>query len=139
MRVSPELVEARPGQAERNRWGQQFDASLTNVFEVQADIATKVAGALGVELADSVRAGLEARPTTNLEAYDVFLKGEAATANMTLQDAPSISRALPYYRRTVELDFELCAGLGPIVPSVLDPVRERGPDCRAGVERRRGH
>ena len=104
VRVSPELVEARPGQAERNRWGQQFDASLTNVFEVQADIATKVADALGVELADSVRAGLEARPTTNLEAYDVFLKGEAATANMTLQDAPSISRALPYYRRAVELD-----------------------------------
>ena len=83
VRVSPELVEAHPGQAERTRWGQQFDASLTNVFEVQADIATKVADALGVALADSVRAGLEARPTTNLEAYDAFLKGEAASGSMT--------------------------------------------------------
>jgi TolB-like protein/Flp pilus assembly protein TadD len=104
VRVSPELVEVNPGQAERTRWGERFDAAMTNVFEVQADIATKVANALGVALADSVRAGLEARPTTNLEAYDAFLKGEAATANMTIQDAPSISRALPYYRRAVELD-----------------------------------
>ncbi len=104
VRVSPELVEAHPGQAERTRWGQQFDASLTNVFEVQADIATKVADALGVALADSVRAGLEARPTTNLEAYDAFLKGEAASGSMSAVDLVSVTRALPYYERAVALD-----------------------------------
>jgi eukaryotic-like serine/threonine-protein kinase len=104
VRVSPELVEARPGQSERTRWGQQFDASLTNVFEVQADIATKVADALGVALADSVQAGLEARPTTNLEAYDAFLKGEAASASMSATDLSSVTRALPYYERAVALD-----------------------------------
>ena len=104
VRVSPELVEAHPGQAERTRWGQQFDASLTNVFEVQADIATKVADALGVALADSVRAGLEARPTANLEAYDAFLKGEAASASMSATDLASVTRALPHYQRAVALD-----------------------------------
>ena len=104
VRVSPELVEAHPGRAERTRWGQQFDASLTNVFEVQADIATKVADALGVALADSVRAGLEARPTANLEAYDAFLKGEAASASMSALDPASLTRALPHYERAVALD-----------------------------------
>jgi eukaryotic-like serine/threonine-protein kinase len=104
VRVSPELVEAHPGQAERTRWGQQFDAAMTNVFEVQADIATKVADALGVALADSVRAGLEARPTANLEAYDAFLKGEAAAASMTSSDPAAITRALQYYQRAVALD-----------------------------------
>jgi serine/threonine-protein kinase len=104
VRVSPELVELRPGQAERNRWGEPFDAALTNVFEVQADIATKVANALGVALADSVRAGLETRPTANLEAYDAFLRGEAETASMGVQDIPSLGRGLPHYQRAVELD-----------------------------------
>ncbi|HEY7614775.1 MAG TPA: protein kinase [Gemmatimonadales bacterium] len=104
VRVSPELVEVNPGQSERTKWGEQFDAAMTNVFEVQADIATKVADALGVALADSVRAGLEQRPTTNLEAYDAFLKGEAASANMTDINLASVTRALPYYQRAVALD-----------------------------------
>ena len=104
VRVSPELVEVNAGQAERTRWGERFDAAMTNVFEVQAEIATKVADALDVALADSVQAGLEAQPTTNLEAYDAFLKGEAATANMTVQDYSSLTRALPHYKRAVELD-----------------------------------
>ncbi len=102
VRVTPELVDARPGQAARTRWGQQFDAALTNVFQVQADIATKVTDALGVALADSVRAELVARPTVSLEAYDAFLKGEAARAGS--QDIPNLQRAWPHYQRAVALD-----------------------------------
>ena len=72
-----------PGAVRAHPLGQQFDAALTDVFQVQADIADQVADALDVALADSVRAGLAARPTANLEAYDAFLKGEAASASMT--------------------------------------------------------
>jgi TolB-like protein/Flp pilus assembly protein TadD len=103
VRVTPELVDARPGQAARTRWGQQFDAALTNVFQVQADIATKVTDALDLALADSVRAELVARPTANLEAYDAFLKGEAARAG-SATDIPSLQRAWPHYQRAVALD-----------------------------------
>ena len=143
VRVSPELVEVNPGQAERTRWGERFDAAMTNVFEVQADIATKVADALGVALADSVRAGLEARPTTNLEAYDAFLKGEAATANMTIQDAPSISRALPYYRRAVELDSSFVLAWARLSQTYstqygnLAPTAELASNAAAATERAR--
>ena len=63
VRVSPELVDARPGQPARSKWGEQFDASLTDVFQVQADIATKVSDALGVALADSARRSSTAKPT----------------------------------------------------------------------------
>src|SRR6185369_8882946 len=45
VRVTPELVDVRPGRAPRTRWQDSFDASLTDVFQVQADIATTVAGA----------------------------------------------------------------------------------------------
>ena len=135
VRVSPELVEAHPGQAERTRWGQQFDASLTNVFEVQADIATKVADALGVALADSVRAGLEARPTTNLEAYDAFLKGEAASASMSAVDLASVTRALPYYRARRGARLELSCRPGRSCPRPTQPVLE--PDSHRRVGRRR--
>jgi TolB-like protein/tetratricopeptide (TPR) repeat protein len=104
VRVTPELVDARPGQAARSKWGQQFDASLTDVFQVQADIATKVADALGVALADSARQAITAKPTENLAAYDEFLKGEAASQALTVTDPVPLRRALGFYERAVALD-----------------------------------
>ena len=80
------------------RWVRQFDASLTDVFQVQADIATNVAEALGIALADSARRELSARPTANLAAWDEFLKGEAASGAMK-SDQASLRRAIGFYER----------------------------------------
>src|SRR4029077_3747022 len=49
VRVSPELVRVSPAGA-ATKWEQPFDAALTDVFSVQADIAGKVASALNVAL-----------------------------------------------------------------------------------------
>ena len=104
VRVTPELVDARPGQAARSKWGEQFDASLTDVFQVQADIASKVADALGVALADSTQRRITAKPTENLAAYDEFLKGEAASQALSANDPPTLRRAIGFYERAIALD-----------------------------------
>ena len=75
----PRAGRREPGHRPAPSWQQPFDASLTDVFQVQADIATKVASALNVALGDSARHELAAKPTANLAAYDAFLKGEAAS------------------------------------------------------------
>ena len=141
VRVTPELVDARPGQAARTRWGQQFDAALTNVFQVQADIATKVTDALDLALADSVRAELVARPTGSLEAYDAFLKGEAARAGS--EDIPSLQRAWPHYQRAVALDSTFVpawAWLSRVASSLYAnraPTPELAQQARHAAERAR--
>jgi eukaryotic-like serine/threonine-protein kinase len=104
VRVSPELVQVEPGAAPTTKWQQGFDASLTDVFQVQGDIAGKVASALDVALGDSARLQLEARPTANLAAYDAFLKGEAASQVMSVGDPASLRRAIGYYEQAVALD-----------------------------------
>jgi TolB-like protein len=104
VRVTPELVEAGPGHAPRTRWQEPFDASLTDVFQVQADIAGKVASALNVALGDSARHELAAKPTANLAAYDAFLKGEAASQGLTARDPASLRRAIGFYEQAVALD-----------------------------------
>ena len=48
MQVVPELIDARTGSV---KWQQSFDNDITDVFEVQSQIASRVAGALGVALA----------------------------------------------------------------------------------------
>jgi TolB-like protein/Flp pilus assembly protein TadD len=101
VRVTPELVEVPPGQTPRTRWGEQFDAGITDVFQVQADIAGKVVSALDVALADSVRDELVAKPTKSVAAYDVFLKGEAAAGRGSPADQ---RRAVAFYQEAIRLD-----------------------------------
>jgi serine/threonine-protein kinase len=104
VRVSPELIRVEPGAAPTTKWQQPFDASLTDVFQVQADIATKVASALNVALGDSVRHELAAKPTENLAAYDAYLQGEAASQGMAVADPASLRRAIGFYQQAIDLD-----------------------------------
>ena len=101
VRVSPELVEATTG---ATKWQQPFDAALTDVFQVQADIASRVAEALDVALGASERQRLTERPTDNLAAYDAFLQGEAVSQSLTVWDPPTVRQALGFYERAVALD-----------------------------------
>jgi TolB-like protein/Flp pilus assembly protein TadD len=75
VQVSPELIQVKESGAPASRWQEPFDAALTDVFEVQAGIATQVAQALGVALATDDEKQLSTKPTLNLAAYDMFLKG----------------------------------------------------------------
>jgi eukaryotic-like serine/threonine-protein kinase len=111
VRVTPELVDVRPGHAPKTRWAQPFDAAMTNVFEVQADIAGRVAQAMNVALSDNTKHELAVMPTQNLPAYEAFLRGEAASQGMTIVAAspgvgapPSLRQAIAAYEQAVALD-----------------------------------
>ncbi len=99
VRVSPELVQVSSAST---TWQAPFEAALTDVFRVQADVAGRVAEALGVALGARERERLSERPTQNLAAYDAFLKGEDAAGG--LADLAAYRRALNYYQRAVALD-----------------------------------
>ena len=103
VRVSPELIRLAPNTPPTTRWQQPIDAALTDVFAVQADIAAKVASALGVVLGDSARRELTLKPTESLAAYDEYLKGEAASQAMRADQA-GLRRAIGYFERAVALD-----------------------------------
>jgi TolB-like protein/Flp pilus assembly protein TadD len=75
IRMTPELVEISSGRAPATRWQESFDAELADVFEMQGQIATQVAQALKLALGATQAKRLEARPTSNLAAYDAYLQG----------------------------------------------------------------
>jgi tetratricopeptide (TPR) repeat protein len=95
--VSPELVQVSTAST---KWQAPFEAPLSDVFVVQADIAARVAEALGVALGTGERDRLGERPTDNLAAYDAFLQGEEAMGG----DLSAQRRAADYYERAVALD-----------------------------------
>jgi serine/threonine-protein kinase len=75
VRVHPELIQISTGPA-TTKWQQPFDAPMTDVFGVQADIATRVAEELQVTLVPAAARALSERPTSSLEAYDAYLRGQ---------------------------------------------------------------
>ena len=98
VQVTPELVEVSTAST---RWQQPFDAALTDVFQVQGEIAGQVAGALELPIGTDESQALAERPTRNLAAYDAVLR--AAHANNG-KDMASWRRAVEYYERAVALD-----------------------------------
>ena len=97
VQVIPEVIDARTGAV---TWQQTYDADLTDVFEVQGDIATRVAAAIGLALGSAEQQALEQRPTSNLAAYDAYLKGQALPAG----DPASIRQSIEFFEQAVRLD-----------------------------------
>jgi TolB-like protein len=102
--VAPELVAMRANAAPATEWSESFDAPLTDVFRVQADIAGRVAQALGLRLGVADAQQLAARPTSDIVAYDAYLRGEAFTRGMEAGDVAAADSAIRYYREAVARD-----------------------------------
>ncbi|MEO8227974.1 MAG: hypothetical protein ABI637_11090, partial [Gemmatimonadota bacterium] len=103
VQVSPELVEVSGDKAAASIWQQPFDASLTDVFQVQGEIAAKVADAMQVALGGTAKAALAEAPTRNAAAYDEFLRGEAI-ANSGKSAAADLREGITHYQQAVALD-----------------------------------
>ncbi len=97
VQVVPELINVKTG---AGTWTQSFDAELTDIFQVQGNIATQVAGALNVALAPKEQRELAERPTSNLAAYDLFLRARAVQGN----DPSSLRQAISLYEQAIALD-----------------------------------
>ncbi len=141
VQVVPELVQVTPGGSPTTRWQQSFDAAMTDVFKVQAEVAEQVAEQLGVALADSTRRELAARPTQNLAAYDLYLRAEAAALGPGFSDPAALRAAIPLYERAVALDssFALAWAQLAIARSYLylngGPTPELKLQARAAADR----
>jgi TolB-like protein len=139
VRVSPELIQVATGSS---RWQQPFDAALSDVFQVQADVAGRVADALNLALEAPKQKELAARPTSSLAAYDAYLKGEEASQGVWGTNPGELRRAATYYEQAVALDSTFVGAWAQLsrvlsyasfigTPSVKDAERARVAADRA--------
>jgi TolB-like protein len=101
--INPSLVEI-VGTTAVTRWEESMTTPLANVFDVQSQIAARVALATHVALGLRNGGGPADRPTRDLQAYDDFLAGEAASQGGTVIDVPSLQRAESKYASAVARD-----------------------------------
>lgn len=100
IRVNPALIKISDA---TQVWSEPFEAAYSGGFKLQAQIASQVAGALGISLLTPERQNLEASLTDNSEAYDFYLKGNDY-ADRGAEDNTSLSFAEQMYDRALELD-----------------------------------
>jgi TolB-like protein/Tfp pilus assembly protein PilF len=73
VRVSAQLVDARN---DNTVWADSYDRDLTDIFAIQSEVAQTIAGKLTATLSADEKKRIEAKPTDNLEAYDLYLQAK---------------------------------------------------------------
>jgi non-specific serine/threonine protein kinase len=98
LRINTQLMDAK---TDFPVWSERYDREMKDVFEVQDEIARKIAAALRVTLSPQEQQELAARPTENLQAYDLYLRGKSYARRLTRQD---LEFALHMFENAVTLD-----------------------------------
>lgn len=99
VRVNTQLIDARTG---FHLWSSRFDREIADVFELQDEIGTSVASALGETVARHLSlSGLQPATPMGTEAYEAYLKGRYHWNRKTIED---IQQAGHYFEAALKLD-----------------------------------
>jgi serine/threonine protein kinase/tetratricopeptide (TPR) repeat protein len=98
LRITTQLVDAS---TDFPLWSERYDREMKDVFEVQDEIARKIAEALRVTLSPQELEALAVKPTENLQAYDLYLRGKRYARRQTRQD---LEFALQMFENAVAMD-----------------------------------
>ena len=98
LRISAQLIDTR---TDFPLWSERFDREMKDVFEVQDEMARKIAEALRVKLSPQELEALADKPTENPQAYDLYLRGKRYARRLTRQD---VEFALQMFENAVSLD-----------------------------------
>ena len=106
VRITGQLIEAANG---RHVWADRFDGELADIFDLQDRITESVVGAIEPSLRRAEIERASAKPTNDLDAYDLYLQ---ALAHYYALTKPASDEALRLLGRALELGPELLLGQG---------------------------
>ncbi|HEX5819242.1 MAG TPA: protein kinase, partial [Gemmatimonadales bacterium] len=98
LRIVAQLVDAA---TERQLWAETYDRQLTDIFQIQTDVALRIAGALKAELSRDEQRRLSAEPTSDFRAYQLYLQGRYWFSQYT---EAGLLRGIRCFEQALELD-----------------------------------
>jgi adenylate cyclase len=116
LRISVQLIDARNGY---HLWSERFDRELEDIFAIQDEIAHSVLNALGLSLTQREERRLLKPSTTNVQAYEFYLRGRKFFQEWTRQ---SIESARSMFHRAIELDANFAAAWAGLATAYLHLV-----------------
>jgi adenylate cyclase len=132
VRITGQLIDAATG---THLWADRFDGLIEDVFELQDKVASSVAGVIEPALQAAETARSAGRPTTDLTAYDLYLRGYATYLSSARQ-APEALHLMeqaiardPHYGPALALAAVCCQRL-----LFDDRSEDREPDRLKGAD-----
>jgi serine/threonine protein kinase/tetratricopeptide (TPR) repeat protein len=98
VRIVAQLIDA---ETDQHLWAETYDRDLTDIFAIQGDVASHIAAALDAELSPAEETRLRKKPTGNLEAYHLCLKGRHCLLRYTSE---GIRQGLEYLDQAIAKD-----------------------------------
>jgi TolB-like protein/Tfp pilus assembly protein PilF/predicted Ser/Thr protein kinase len=98
VRITGQLIDAS---TEEQLWAETYDRELADVFAIQSEVAQRIAAALKASLTPEDEARIAERPTGNIEAYDLYVKGRALYYHYRKEDN---EEAIDLFRRALAAD-----------------------------------
>lgn len=102
VRINVQLIDVA---TDSHIWAETYDRDLVNIFEVESEVAQKIADALRIRLEPGDVARLAAVPTQDPVAYDLYLQAQQVFRRaVSTQGWIAIPAAIAAYKKVVEQD-----------------------------------
>jgi len=98
VRIRAQLID---GASDHHLWAESYDAVMENIFDLQDEITEKIAAVLEIKLTVREQSRFAKKETTNIEAYDAFMKG---WENLHRETADDLVQAISLFQEAIELD-----------------------------------
>jgi len=123
VRITAQLINADSG---GHVWAERFDRDLTDIFATQDEVVEKIVCALAVKLTQNETQRLRRHATTNVEAYEIWLRARELLGGSTRD---SVLQAKAMYRRAIEIDPNFAAPhAGLALAALAEYVSDWAPD-----------
>ena len=96
VRIVAQLIDASTDQ---HLWAETYDRELTDIFAIQSDVALRIASALEVEISPDEKTRIAKKPTTDLVAFELYLKGYHCLRRYT---SDGIRMSLEFFEQAIE-------------------------------------
>ena len=98
VRIVVHLVEPK---TEKHLWGDTFDRQLTDIFEVQSEVAQQITGALSLALSPEEKQRVEKKATGDVDAYNLYLLGRFHANKWSEAD---VLKGIEYFQDAIAKD-----------------------------------
>jgi TolB-like protein/Tfp pilus assembly protein PilF len=100
VRINVQLIDAG---TDAHVWAESYDRELTaaNIFAIQSEVATAIAGALKAALTPAEKARASVVPTQDLKAWEAYQLGKQRMARRTTE---SLAKGEQFFRQAIDLD-----------------------------------
>jgi len=121
VRVNAQLIDTASGY---HVWAEKYDRPMKDLFAVQDDLSAHIVRSLQAAIGGS-RVERGPPPTSNLEAYDAFLRGRYYFNQF---DWARKDDSIPLFEKAVELDPSFAQGHAALASSFAKKAFEGDPD-----------